>query len=48
MNFEDSVTEKHCGICGCNLKGGREKHIMSRNHKKEIKECKEIFLTKED
>ena len=27
----------------CKLKGGREKHIMSRKHKKEIKECEEIY-----
>ena len=43
MNFEELITEKHCGICECNFKGGREKHIMSRKHQKEIKECQEIY-----
>ena len=43
MNFDDSVTEKHCGICECNFKGGRDKHIMSRKHQKEIKKCQEIY-----
>ena len=42
MNFDDVVTENHCGICVCKFKGGREKHIMSRKHKIEIKECEEI------
>ena len=43
MNFDDSVTENHCNICVCKFTGAREKHIMSRKHKKEIKECQEIF-----
>ena len=45
MNFDDVVTENYCGICVCKFKGSRDKHIMSKKHQKEIKECQEIFNT---
>ena len=47
MNFDDVVTENHCGICVCKFKGGREKYIISRKHKKKLKNVKR-FIIKED
>ena len=47
MNVEELITEKHCEICECNFKGGREKHIMSRKHHKKLKNVKR-FIRKEN